>query len=90
MSSGIVNTTTWRATDTLTVKNIASYTQLTSDQRNDVVGTNFTIPSVLNTPVGPVAAGALAGLPVAFIQLLGGTNRYKSIGEQYTASEEFQ
>jgi iron complex outermembrane receptor protein len=36
-----INTTTWFATDTLTVKNIMSYSTFIQDLRQDIFGTNF-------------------------------------------------
>ena len=41
-----INTTTWTATDTLTIKNIASYSTFIQDLRQDIFATNFLIPSV--------------------------------------------
>ena len=38
----IINTTTWNATDTLRVKNIASYAQLKDTLQSALFGTNFT------------------------------------------------
>ena len=46
----VVNTTTWNATETLTVKNIASYAQLTNYLRSELFGTNFFFPTA-NGPV---------------------------------------
>ena len=40
----VINTSTWKATDNLTVKNIASYAQLRDTFRNSVFGTNFQVP----------------------------------------------
>ncbi|HEX7858537.1 MAG TPA: TonB-dependent receptor [Sphingobium sp.] len=37
----LINTTTWKATDTLTVKNIASYAELRDKFRNPIFGTAF-------------------------------------------------
>ena len=37
----IINTTTWHASDSLTVKNITSYAQLRDDLRSPLFGTNF-------------------------------------------------
>jgi iron complex outermembrane receptor protein len=36
-----INTTTWRATDNFTVKNIMSYSTIIQDLRQDIFGTNF-------------------------------------------------
>ncbi len=87
---GIINTTTWHASDTLTIKNIASYTQLVSDIKADVSGTNFTIPTgqITFPGLGAVSTGALAGLPITFIQVP--SSNYHTAADQYTASEELQ
>ncbi|HEX7853082.1 MAG TPA: TonB-dependent receptor [Sphingobium sp.] len=50
----IINTTTWRASDTLTIKNIASYAQLKQDLNNPQFGTYFLLPG---TPINFDFAG---------------------------------
>src|SRR6266702_428586 len=42
----IINTTTWNATDTLTVKNIASYAQMKDSLQSALFGTNFASPPI--------------------------------------------
>jgi iron complex outermembrane receptor protein len=42
----IINTTTWNATDTLTVKNIASYAQIEDTLQSALFGTNFASPAI--------------------------------------------
>jgi iron complex outermembrane receptor protein len=42
----IINTTTWRASDALTVKNIMSYSEFVQDLRTDIFGTNLLVPSL--------------------------------------------
>jgi iron complex outermembrane receptor protein len=42
----IINTTTWNASDTLTIKNIASYAQLKNDLKTALFGTNFATPAI--------------------------------------------
>jgi len=42
----IINTTTWHASDALTVKNIMSYSEFVQDLRTDIFGTNIVIPSL--------------------------------------------
>jgi iron complex outermembrane receptor protein len=42
----IINTTTWRESEHLTVKNIFSYAQLTDDLRSAIFGTNFATPAI--------------------------------------------
>ena len=39
----IINTTTWQASDTITLKNIVSYGQLKQDSRSPVFGTHFVL-----------------------------------------------
>jgi iron complex outermembrane receptor protein len=80
----IINTTTWKATDDLTVKNIFSYAQFRSLLRQAVFGTDLTIPS---TAFG-FPTGALAGLPVQFAETNPGPGVLTS--DQSTLSEEFQ
>jgi iron complex outermembrane receptor protein len=41
-----INTTTWRASDTLTLKNIMSYSTYIQDVRQQAYSTNFTIPAL--------------------------------------------
>ncbi len=41
----IINTTTWQASDTLTVKNIVSYGEIREKLRLSYLSTNFTIPN---------------------------------------------
>jgi iron complex outermembrane receptor protein len=76
----INNTTTWRATDTLTIKNIASYAQLDEKYRSALFGTNFffAFPPFIPLP----------GIPLDFAQsipLPGG-----STAKESTATEEIQ
>lgn len=44
----IINTTTFKASDTLTIKNILSYAQLKEDYNTALFGSNFFTPSVFN------------------------------------------
>jgi iron complex outermembrane receptor protein len=80
----IINTTTWTATDTLTLKNIASYAELTNKVRNDTFGSAWVIPSTfLGRPTG-----ALAGSVTGYAR-----NRYApglSNSDQSTMTEELQ
>jgi iron complex outermembrane receptor protein len=46
----VINTTTWNATDDLTVKNIASYAELTNVLRSELFGSNFYLP--VGNPAG--------------------------------------
>ena len=76
----IINTTTWRATDTITVKNIASYAQLSEHYSSDVFGTlldtSLFVPFYpKGTYVGLDSVQPAPGVPTA---------------DQYTATEEFR
>ncbi|MDE8652712.1 TonB-dependent receptor [Novosphingobium album (ex Liu et al. 2023)] len=65
----VINTTTWQASDNLTVKNIASYGEFTEDSAFNLYSDNFRVP---NTPVTQAlaAAGTLTiGAPLNYIQL---------------------
>jgi iron complex outermembrane recepter protein len=59
----VINTTTWHASDNLTVKNIGSYAVLDEKYRTALFGTNFFLAPGLPvsfTNVAPVAGGATA------------------------------
>jgi iron complex outermembrane receptor protein len=56
-----INTTTWQASDSLTVKNIVSYTQLTGDYVSDVFSTNIKVPTTVFVPIQD-RTGAVIGL----------------------------
>ena len=44
----VINTTTWTASDALTIKNIVSYAQLTARQHIDLFGVRYVIPSTVS------------------------------------------
>jgi iron complex outermembrane recepter protein len=75
----VVDTTTWQASDNLTVKNIFNYGQIRASQTYQVFGTDFSIPT--GFPV-------IGGTPFSFTDEnppAGGTNI-----DQYTFSDELQ
>ena len=81
----LINTTTWRVNDALTIKNIASYSELRTFLRTDYIGTRFVIP----TTFGPIAnTGALAGtvLGIGFPNPAPGLNT----ADQNNFTEELQ
>lgn len=53
-----INTTTWLATDALTVKNIVSYAELEGTLRTGIFGLNWTVPN---------AIPGIGGLPLVFV-----------------------
>jgi iron complex outermembrane receptor protein len=89
----IINTTTWRASDSLTVKNITSYAQLKEDFRSPLFGTDFdlnrlagkTIASLgLPASLNPYPVGTKVGF-TAIIPVPGGDT-----ANQSTFTEELQ
>ncbi|MCW1430750.1 TonB-dependent receptor [Novosphingobium sp. JCM 18896] len=77
---GVTNTTTWRVSDTVTLKNIASYQQFRQKQSLLIGNDNFTFPASPNP--------AWTGLPFTWVGV------YPAQGlanvEQATFTEEFQ
>jgi len=71
----VINTTTWSASDAITIKNIASYTEMRQRQSTTIFGDNVQFP----------VAG---GLPFAFVNTFHDNNR--DTLSQYTFTEEFQ
>ena len=83
----VINTTTWHATDLLTIKNIASYGQFKSILRENVLGDNFSYPAALyGTP--PLGLGGLP-LTVAISDPLPG-GLYSNNQQTYTEEVQFQ
>lgn len=80
----IINTTTWRASDTLTLKNTASYAELTSVSRNEAFGTRWVIPSEFSGQ----PTGDLAGRVVSFVPIMAAAGRASN--DQATFTEELQ
>jgi iron complex outermembrane receptor protein len=76
----INNTTTWHATDTLTVKNIASYAELYERLRTPLFGTNFhfVFPPFVNPP----------GIPFDFANSIPIPGGYTA--DESTATEELR
>lgn len=76
----LINTTTWRASDTITIKNIVSYGQLTILQRSPLFGTDWRLPALF----GPVA-----GRPIFSVGLTNPPAGLDSV-DQSTFTEELQ
>ncbi|MCW1431223.1 TonB-dependent receptor [Novosphingobium sp. JCM 18896] len=86
----VINTTTWQASDTLTVKNIASYSQIKQAANADYFGTLWIVPATFpnSTGTGTVSSGAFAGSRTSFNTAFsppGGT-----IADQENFTEELQ
>ncbi|WP_052223515.1 TonB-dependent receptor [Novosphingobium malaysiense] len=71
----VINTTTFLASDTITLKNIVSYTEMRQRQSGSIFGENIQFP----------VAG---GLPFGFVNVYHDNNR--DTLSQYTFTEEFQ
>jgi iron complex outermembrane receptor protein len=87
-----INTTTWKATDTLTVKNIVSYGEFRERSHYNLEGDNLFIPNAFNFSIGghtiPVPTGALAGTPIGFVSIWPGPTGWETA--QTTLTEELQ
>ncbi|MFC0204340.1 TonB-dependent receptor [Novosphingobium soli] len=77
----VINTTTWNASDTITIKNIASYQQFAQRQAFNIGADNYVIPASNPNP-------AFRGLPFTWVGLAPDPNLPNV--EQYTATEELQ
>jgi iron complex outermembrane receptor protein len=77
----VINTTTWHTSDTLTIKNIASYGQFTDKQRSPLFGTDFRA-----SDLPPLYQFLFASVPPIFTDI----NASPNTADQYTATEELQ
>jgi len=88
----VISTTTWEASDNLTVKNIVSYAEFTEDTGFRLFGDNFLYPENWFTPLFAAQTGGLiiphpaGAFPVINIKT-GESGQYAS---QYTFTEELQ
>lgn len=91
----IINRTTYEASDSVTVRNIASYAEYKNLLRSDLFGTNWIIP----TTFGPIPnTGPLAGSRVVFATSnpspLNGvpatSSKLEPSADEWTATEELQ
>jgi len=82
----LINTTTWKVSDSLTLKNIASYSQVRSNFVMDVLGANFVIPTGAFGPIPDT--GAAAGRNFSFAASTHGVGRNNSDQENFV--EEFR
>ncbi len=67
-----INTTTWKVSDNLTIKNIVSYSELKDRQRVDLFGARYTLPATVGFVVTNPAApnfGATSTLDLAALGL---------------------
>jgi iron complex outermembrane recepter protein len=76
-----INTTTWHASDSLTAKNIISYSQYRSVERQEVFGSRFLVPSFIP---------GLGGLPIGFAATNPLPGGYTSDQSTFTEEVQFQ
>ena len=88
----IINTTTWKASDSLTIKNIAAYAQFVSDFRSTIFGENYIVdPASLPAGSSPgviALATKYAGSRFFIAQSSNGATGHSA--SQSTFSEELQ
>ncbi|MBV1688191.1 TonB-dependent receptor [Novosphingobium sp. G106] len=82
----IINTTTWRASDDLTVKNIASYGRLQLDAEIGLFGSTFRSPPLSAIP--GLLPGGLPSLAFPFVRIVNIPGRHTV--DQNTFTDELQ
>ena len=83
----IINTTTWRASDHLTVKNIMSFSRIKNVMEVDVFGGHWIIPQSL----GPIPnTGPFAGRVIGFAQIASPAGSQTGNQENFTNELQFQ
>lgn len=91
----VINTTTWQASDALTVKNIASYAQYSAIDASGLFGTDWIIPQALSIAIPgigvvPIPTGAAAGQHLSFTAADSPPGDYTSNQLTYTEELQFQ
>lgn len=88
----LINTTSWRASDSLTIKNIVSYSQVLNRIRSDFFGVDAIVPaSQINPRTGlPVAGGSLTGAHGAFNTSFSAPGGSLADQENFTEELQFQ
>jgi iron complex outermembrane receptor protein len=83
----VINTTTWQASDTLTVKNIVSYGEFREDAAFNLYSDNFTFP---DTAVTRAAFPTLVGKPFQYIRLATQPGFHASAESTFTEELQLQ
>ena len=88
----VTNTTTWAASDTLTIKNILSYAELRTKQRFDLFGARFLIPPSISNPAGTVTVptAPFTGLSVPFVPAISPASGYTNAQSTFVEELQFQ
>lgn len=84
----VINTTTWQASDTITLKNILSYGEYREQSAFSLNSDNFVIPDTEITRYYAARGGPRPGQPWSFIQL--GTQPGHDAAAESTMTEELQ
>jgi len=84
----LINSTTWKASDTLTVKNIMSYGEYREQSAFELYSDNFFVPNTAATQFFAGRGGPLPGSRFQYIQL--GTQPGNNAAAGSTATEELQ
>jgi iron complex outermembrane receptor protein len=84
----IINTTTWQATDTLTLKNIVSYGEYREQSAFQLYSDNFFVPDTPVTRFYQLRGGPAPGNPYSYIRL--GTQPGYDAAAESTTTEELQ
>jgi iron complex outermembrane recepter protein len=87
----IINTTTWEASDNLTIKNIVSYAEFREDVSWSLFGDNFTYPANYFSPLFFVSTGFFIPHPAGTFPVIQiKTGESGNYAAQSTFTEEFQ
>ncbi|GLK46831.1 MULTISPECIES: TonB-dependent receptor [Novosphingobium] len=84
----VINTTTWQASDTITIKNIASYGEYREQSQFQLYSDNFFVPDTAYTRAAAAAGGPAVGSRFDNIQL--GTQPGYDAASESTTTEELQ
>lgn len=84
----VINTTTWQASDTITLKNIVSYGEYREQSQFQLYSDNFFVPDTPFFRARAAAGGPLPGARFDYIQL--GTQPGYDAASESTTTEELQ
>ncbi|WP_404480475.1 TonB-dependent receptor [Novosphingobium sp. BL-52-GroH] len=84
----VINTTTWQASDAITVKNIASYGEYREQSQFQLYSDNFLVPDTAVTRFFAGRGGPQPGSPFDYVQL--GTQPGYDAAAESTTTEELQ
>lgn len=86
----VIDTTTWRASDSLTIKNIVSYSEYQEAVTTTLIGANFTVRAQpAGNPFAP-ADPSDVGMPFQFVVLNPSPNHGNTKQQNFTEELQFQ